>query len=183
MEKQHFHKKVWSRTSMPRALWPLPPFILHSLSSIFPSIHRHPIHTAMCCCLLIFRHTLGHQTCCNGFTALAPMLIVWLPVDVVNNILLFWTYHRLGIRSAIPVTPAMMLLWEIMTPFGIPVDPLVYMTTAISEGRGGRRSHAAATWTETTGISRARELRRRNLQRGLEPAKNTHLCHTGHICV
>lgn len=54
-------------------------------------------------------------------------------------------YHRLGIRSAIPVIPAMMLLWEIMTPFGTPVDPLVYMTTAMSEGSGGLRSHAAVT--------------------------------------
>ena len=52
-------------------------------------------------------------------------------------------YHRLGIRSAIPVMPAMMLLWEIMTPFGMPVDPLVYMMTAMSEGSGCLRSRAA----------------------------------------
>lgn len=47
-----------------------------------------------------------------------------------------FSYHRLGIRSAIPVMPAMMLLWEIMTPFGMPVEPLVYMMTAMSEGTG-----------------------------------------------
>lgn len=84
------------------------------------------------------------------------MLIVWPPVyrknknvDPIFEILWYkLAYHRLGIRSAIPVMPAMMLLWEIMTPFGIPVDPLVYMTTAMSEGRGGRRSHAAATRTD-----------------------------------
>lgn len=46
------------------------------------------------------------------------------------------TYPRLGILLAIPVIEAMMLLWEIMTPFGIPVDPLVYMITAMSEGDG-----------------------------------------------
>lgn len=52
-------------------------------------------------------------------------------------------YLRLGIRSAMPVMPAMMLLWEIMTPFGMPVDPLVYMMTAMSEGSGCLRSRAA----------------------------------------
>lgn len=46
------------------------------------------------------------------------------------------TYPSLGILLAIPVIEAMMLLCEIMTPFGIPVDPLVYMITAISEGSG-----------------------------------------------
>ena len=46
------------------------------------------------------------------------------------------TYPRRGILSAMPVIPAMMLLWEIMTPLGSPVDPLVYMMTAMSEGAG-----------------------------------------------
>lgn len=46
------------------------------------------------------------------------------------------TYPRFGILSAIPVIPAIMLQWEIITPLGIPVDPLVYMITAISEGTG-----------------------------------------------
>lgn len=46
------------------------------------------------------------------------------------------TYPSLGILLAIPVTPAIMLLCEIMTPLGIPVDPLVYIITAISEGSG-----------------------------------------------
>lgn len=48
-----------------------------------------------------------------------------------------------GIRSEIPVMPAIRLLWEMMTPFGMPVDPLVYMMTATSEGNGGLRSRAA----------------------------------------
>lgn len=76
-----------------------------------------------------------------------------------------------------------MLLWEIITPFGIPVEPLVYMTTAMSEGRGGRRSHAAATWTEMTVISCARELRLSNLQHGLQSATRgakIHICAAQH---
>lgn len=51
-------------------------------------------------------------------------------------------YLRLGILSAMPVMPAMTLLWEIMTPFGTPVDPLVYMMTAMSEDSGFLRSTA-----------------------------------------
>lgn len=57
--------------------------------------------------------------------------------------MLYGPYQRLGIRSAIPVIPAIRLLWEIMTPFGMPVDPLVYMMTAMSEGSGCLRSRAA----------------------------------------
>ena len=45
-------------------------------------------------------------------------------------------YSRLGMRSAMPVMLAMMLLWEIITPLGMPVEPLVYMTTAMSDGAG-----------------------------------------------
>lgn len=48
------------------------------------------------------------------------------------------SYPRLGILSAMPVIPAIMLLWEIMTPFGTPVEPLVYMITATSDAHGGR---------------------------------------------
>lgn len=48
-----------------------------------------------------------------------------------------------GIRSEIPVMPAIRLLWEMMTPLGMPVDPLVYMMRATSEGNGGLRSRAA----------------------------------------
>lgn len=55
----------------------------------------------------------------------------WPPPHLLTK-----TYPRRGILSAIPVMPAMMLLWEIMTPLGSPVDPLVYMITAISEGAG-----------------------------------------------
>lgn len=51
-------------------------------------------------------------------------------------------YLRFGIRSAMPVMPAMMLPWEIMTPLGMPVEPLVYMMTAMSEGPGCLRSTA-----------------------------------------
>lgn len=53
-----------------------------------------------------------------------------------------------GIRSEIPVMPAIRLLWEMMTPFGMPVDPLVYMMTAMSEGNGGLRSRAAGMIAE-----------------------------------
>lgn len=202
MENQHFHKKVWLRSYKPCALWPLPPFILHSLpSGIFPSIAPHSLlqcdaenilqsesQTAMCCCLFLFcRIFVLCRTHRIVFSVFAPMLIVWPPVyrknknfDPIFEILWYkQAYHRLGIRSAIPVMPAMMLLWDIMTPFGIPVDPLVYMTTAMSEGRGGRRSHAAAARTETTVISRARELRRRRpaiwFIFGVTRSKNTHL--------
>lgn len=54
------------------------------------------------------------------------------------------TYFRLGMRSAMPVMPAMMLLWEIMTPLGMPVEPLVYMITAISDGTGCLRDTITA---------------------------------------
>ncbi len=54
------------------------------------------------------------------------------------------THFRLGMRSAMPVMPAMMLLWEITTPLGMPVDPLVYMITAISDGTGCLRDTITA---------------------------------------
>lgn len=39
-------------------------------------------------------------------------------------------------RSHCPVIPAIRLLWTIMTPLGLPVEPLVYITTARSAGSG-----------------------------------------------
>lgn len=39
-------------------------------------------------------------------------------------------------RSHCPVIPAIRLLWMIITPLGRPVEPLVYMITARSEGSG-----------------------------------------------
>lgn len=70
------------------------------------------------------------------------------------------SYHMFGIRSEIPVMPAIRLLWEMVTPFGMPVEPLVYMMTAMSEGSGGLRSRAAGTITEdstnTRGVSASR---------------------------
>lgn len=39
-------------------------------------------------------------------------------------------------RSHWPVIPAIRLLWAIMTPLGRPVEPLVYITTARSDGWG-----------------------------------------------
>lgn len=44
--------------------------------------------------------------------------------------------------------PAIKLLWEMRTPFGTPVDPLVYMMTATSEGNGDLRSRATVIITE-----------------------------------
>lgn len=58
------------------------------------------------------------------------------------------SYHMFGIRSEIPVMPAIKLLWEMRTPFGTPVDPLVYMMTATSEGNGDLRSRATVIITE-----------------------------------
>lgn len=46
------------------------------------------------------------------------------------------THPSPGMRSHWPVIPAMRLLWTIMTPLGRPVEPLVYMTTARSDGWG-----------------------------------------------
>lgn len=46
------------------------------------------------------------------------------------------THPSPGIRWHWPVIPAIRLLWTIMTPLGLPVEPLVYITTAISEGWG-----------------------------------------------
>ena len=51
-----------------------------------------------------------------------------------------------------PVMPAMMLLWEMMTPLGMPVEPLVYMMTAMSEGRGCRRGDATGGGGERGGL-------------------------------
>lgn len=39
-------------------------------------------------------------------------------------------------RSHCPDIPAIRLLWTIMTPLGLPVEPLVYMITARSDGSG-----------------------------------------------
>lgn len=50
--------------------------------------------------------------------------------------MIFYTYPKLGILSAIPVIPEIRLQWEIITPFGTPVEPLVYIITAMSEGTG-----------------------------------------------
>lgn len=63
----------------------------------------------------------------------------------------FVAYLRLGIRSAMPEIPAMMLPWEIMTPLGMPVEPLVYMMTAMSEGSGCFRSTATVREHELKG--------------------------------
>lgn len=65
---------------------------------------------------------------------------------------LILAYLRLGIRSAMPVIPAMMLPWEIMTPLGMPVEPLVYMMTAISVDCGCLRSTATAQTEEGIGL-------------------------------
>lgn len=50
--------------------------------------------------------------------------------------LLMQTYPSPGMRSHWPVIPAMRLLWTIMTPLGRPVEPLVYISTARSDGLG-----------------------------------------------
>lgn len=46
------------------------------------------------------------------------------------------THPSPGMRWHWPVIPAMRLLWAIMTPLGRPVEPLVYITTARSDGWG-----------------------------------------------
>lgn len=46
------------------------------------------------------------------------------------------SYPSPGILSHWPVIPAIKLLWCIITPLGRPVEPLVYMTIAMSEGVG-----------------------------------------------
>lgn len=46
------------------------------------------------------------------------------------------THPSPGMRSHWPVIPAIRLLWAIMTPLGRPVEPLVYITTARSDGWG-----------------------------------------------
>lgn len=51
------------------------------------------------------------------------------------------SYLMFGIRSSMPPSPAMMLLWEIMTPLGRLVEPLVYIMAAMSEGPGCLWSH------------------------------------------
>lgn len=68
-----------------------------------------------------------------------------------EEVSLILAYLRLGIRSAMPVMPAMMLPWEIMTPLGMPVEPLVYMMTAMSKGSGCLRSTATAEGEEQRG--------------------------------
>ena len=70
------------------------------------------------------------------------------------------SYSRLGMRSAMPVMLAMMLLWEIITPLGMPVEPLVYMMTAMSDGAGCLR--AAAT---------EQEKKRRRRRRGVNESQ------------
>lgn len=50
-----------------------------------------------------------------------------------------------------PVMPAMRLPWEIMTPLGMPVEPLVYMITAMSEVSGFLRSTATMVDREKSG--------------------------------
>lgn len=46
------------------------------------------------------------------------------------------SYPSPGIRSHCPVIPAIKFLCIIITPLGLPVDPLVYITKAISVGTG-----------------------------------------------
>lgn len=48
-----------------------------------------------------------------------------------------YTYSSTGIQSRSPVAVVTMFLWVNNTPFGIPVEPLVYMITAKSLGAGG----------------------------------------------
>jgi len=45
-----------------------------------------------------------------------------------------------------------MLQWEIITPLGIPVDPLVYMITAISEATGLACCLFPAVWVKKENV-------------------------------
>lgn len=72
---------------------------------------------------------------CNA-TACWVVLIEAVVQDGIGVFLRNQTHPRPGILSHCPVMPAMRLLWMIMTPLGWPVEPLVYMTTARSEGVG-----------------------------------------------
>lgn len=101
MENQHFHKKVWLRSHKPCALWPLPPFIPHSLpSGNFPSIAPHSLlqcdcentlqsesQTAMCCCLFLFWRV---EPTALFLVFSRPMLIVWPPVYRKNKIFILF---------------------------------------------------------------------------------------------
>lgn len=79
----------------------------------------------------------------------------------LEDTLVLCTYSRSGMRSAMPVMPAMMLLWEIITPLGMPVEPLVYMMTAMSEGRGCRRATATTQPQRGRGKKQVRSHRPR----------------------
>ena len=92
--------------------------------------------------------------------------------------------------SAMPVTPARRLPWEMSTPLGIPVEPLVYMMTARSAGRG-RVGPRAAGETQGEGTNQhgagggeGERHRAYNRPRGISGehrARSTEVCYL--LCV
>lgn len=54
----------------------------------------------------------------------------------MNDLRRTTTHPKPGMRSHWPVMPAMRFRWMIITPLGLPVEPLVYITMARSEGWG-----------------------------------------------
>lgn len=88
------------------------------------------------------------------------------------------THPSPGIRSHCPVIPAIRLLWTIMTPLGLPVEPLVYITTARSEGWGFTISLPTAGQTNSYCLPLyVRDISTWNLTKKAQPKvshRNTH---------
>lgn len=91
-------------------------------------------------------------------------------IEIAVNLTL--TYLRLGILSAMPVIPAMMLPWEIMTPLGMPVEPLVYMMTAMSEACGCLRFTATAETEEQRADGLTRNGSHTNINKNINSCDN-----------
>lgn len=75
------------------------------------------------------------NTWCQQQTSCKPLyfwrFLLYLPVHMTTV-----SYPRPGILSHCPVIPAIKFLCTIITPLGLPVEPLVYITKAKSEGAG-----------------------------------------------
>lgn len=68
------------------------------------------------------------------------------PTEKIIN----YTHPNPGILSHWPAIPPIRLLWMIITPLGLPVEPLVYIITARSEGTGFTNGMLTATQSTDT---------------------------------
>lgn len=99
---------------------------------------------------LLLQYTQNHKCAIYIITPLFSKQTVDLTYK--NYRAIIETHPSPGMRSHWPVIPAIRLLWTIITPLGLPVEPLVYITIARSRG-----------WGFTISLSTASQIHRKTV--------------------